>query len=252
MSLPSADFRPCEPGESTFAAYLVTASPASCLVPGTTNPYSMSGAMLRALLINARELGGAMALDELTGEIAFTYELGTFHRMVQMAVPLTNRYPLCGTCGQWESEHRNPNASACDQFGIYPRAGTQFNPLCLAEDCGGYPRTHHSRRYAVSCSSFDGPLFPEYEDPAVARDMGDLSDLLYRVGVAHERHPDPKGAFRTTKGPEWIIRRVLDMPHDPRKPAARFFVQRTDADGTHHSAGPLDGRDVAQFLAFPA
>ncbi|WP_330335663.1 hypothetical protein OHS33_39180 (plasmid) [Streptomyces sp. NBC_00536] len=248
MPFPVTDFRLCEPRESTFAAYLVTSSRPGQLDPQTPNPRSMSGALLRALLINARECGGSVAMDELTGEIAFTYAEGTFHDMVQTAVPLTNRHSLCGTCGQWKSEHGNPNVTACDQFGIYPRAGTDFNPLCLAEDCGGYPRTHHGRRYTVACPAFEGPLFPEYEDPSVARDMGDLADLLYRVGVAYERHPDPKGAFRTTEGPEWIIRRVLDMPHVPDKPAARFFVGRTDADGTHHGAGPMDALAVAQFF----
>ncbi|MFD4933471.1 hypothetical protein [Streptomyces virginiae] len=163
MSLPSTDFRPCEPRESTFAAYLVTASPASCLVPGTTNPRSMSGALLRALLINARECGGAVAMNELTGEIGFTYASGTFHSMVQTAVPLPNRYLLCGTCSQWESEHGNPNPTACDKFDVKPRPGTDANPFCLNEDCR-YPLTHHGRPYTVACSTFQ--RYPLPQDPA--------------------------------------------------------------------------------------
>ncbi|RSS95090.1 hypothetical protein EF903_05470 [Streptomyces sp. WAC05292] len=155
MPLTPADFRRCSPAEATFVAYLKTVFPPSDLIPGRENPHPVSGALLRARLINALECGGAVALDELTGEIAFTYADSSFPGYVETAVPLTNPHPLCGTCGQWEREHGNPNPTACDRFDVTPRPGTADNPLCLAEDCGGYPRTHHGRPYAVACSHFE-------------------------------------------------------------------------------------------------
>lgn len=154
---PSAigEFRLCDPREATFAAYVVHASPASAVVPGMESR-PMSGGLLRAQLVNARQCGGSIVLDDLSGTVAFTYASGTFHRMVQVATPLTSSIPLCGTCDQWESEHRNPNASACDRFDVDPRPGTDANPLCLREECGGYPRTHHGRPFTVACHSFEG------------------------------------------------------------------------------------------------
>ncbi|MFC8538069.1 hypothetical protein ACFUJY_29715 [Streptomyces sp. NPDC057249] len=113
----------------------------------------MSGGLVRAQLVNARACGGSIVLDDLSGTVAFTYSSGTFHRMVQVATPLTSSIPLCGTCGQWESEHRNPNASCCDQFTFKKRPGTLHNPLCRA--CQ-QPRTHHGRPFTVACHSFEG------------------------------------------------------------------------------------------------
>ncbi|MGW0757092.1 hypothetical protein ACWD1Y_11490 [Streptomyces sp. NPDC002814] len=150
-----AEFRLCDPREATFAAYVVHASPASALVPGVPNPLRMSGALVRVQLVNARQCGGSIALDDLTGTVAFTYASGTFHRMVQVATPLAVFTEQCGECGQWESEHRNPNASACDRFDVEPRPGTPANPLCLAEACG-QPRTHHGLWFPLACHSFEG------------------------------------------------------------------------------------------------
>ncbi|MEU0857465.1 hypothetical protein ABZ352_18780 [Streptomyces griseofuscus] len=149
----TALFRPLtDPSEVTFAAYSVTSSPASALVPGARNPRRMSGALLRALLINAVECGGALAVDDLSKTVGFTYASGTFHVMVQEARPLpTPRTPVCGTCGQWESEHGNPNASCCDAFDVQPRPDTAANPLCGR--CR-QPQTHHGRRFTVACASF--------------------------------------------------------------------------------------------------
>lgn len=151
----TAEFRLCDPGEATFAAYVVRASPASALVPGVPHSRPMSGGLVRAQLVSARRCGGSIALDDLDGTVAFTYDSGMFHRLVQMATPLTSSIPLCGTCDQWESEHRNPNASACDRFDVDPRPGTPANPLCLREECGGHPRTHHGRPFTVACHSFE-------------------------------------------------------------------------------------------------
>ncbi|MFD0352965.1 hypothetical protein ACFVHW_04335 [Streptomyces sp. NPDC127110] len=151
MLKPSADFRVCQPREATADAYTVTAFPESALVPGTPNPRLMSGALVRALLISAGECGGAVAMDELTDTVVFTYAAGMFHRTGQMAVPLTADKPMCGTCGQWETEHRNPNASCCDTFNAEPAPGSDANPWCRNPRCG-QPRTHHGRRHTVACS----------------------------------------------------------------------------------------------------
>ncbi|MFJ5142964.1 hypothetical protein [Streptomyces sp. NPDC088707] len=138
--------------EVTFAAYAVTATPASDLIPGTPNPRPMSGALLRALLINAKECGGALALDDLSKTVGFTYAAGMFHVMVQVARPLpTPRTPTCGECGQWKSEHRNPNATACEKFDVEPRPDSPSNRLCLR--CR-QPFLHHGRPYTVACHSF--------------------------------------------------------------------------------------------------
>ncbi|RNG31852.1 hypothetical protein EEJ42_08460 [Streptomyces botrytidirepellens] len=141
-----------DPSEVTFAAYSVTASPESDLIPGIPNPRPMSGALLRALLINADECGGMLAMDDLSKTVVFTYASGMFHTAVQEARPLpTPPTPTCGECGQWESEHGNPNASCCDRFDVEPRPGTASNRLCSA--CR-QPFLHHGRRYTVACSSF--------------------------------------------------------------------------------------------------
>lgn len=150
-----AEFRLCDPREATFAAYVVHASPKSALVPGTPNPRRMSGALVRAQLVSSRRCGGSIALDDLTGTVAFTYDSGMFHRMVQVATPVAVFMWECGTCGQWGSEHHNPNASACDAFDVEPRRGTPANPLCLREECG-QPRTHHGRTFTVACHDFQG------------------------------------------------------------------------------------------------
>ncbi|MCZ1012050.1 hypothetical protein [Streptomyces lydicus] len=149
----SAMFRPLtDPSEAVFAAYSVTASPAGHLNPGTPNTRPMSGALLRAMLINAQECGGALALDDLSKTVAFTYASGTFHVMVQEARPLpTPRTATCGECGQWKTEHRNPNVTACDKFDIEPRPDTPSNSRCRA--CC-QPLLHHGRSYTVACSSF--------------------------------------------------------------------------------------------------
>lgn len=146
-------FRPLlDPSEVTFAAYCVTASATRHLNPDAPNPRLVSGALLRAMLINAAECGGALALDDLSKTVGFTYASGMFHVMVQEARPLpTPRTPTCGECGQWESEHRNPNGTACDRFDVEPRPDTPSNPRCSA--CC-QPFLHHGRRYTVACSSF--------------------------------------------------------------------------------------------------
>ncbi|MFF0754459.1 hypothetical protein [Streptomyces sp. NPDC004267] len=105
-------------------------------------------------LISARQLGGSIVMDDLTGAITFTYESGTFHNLAQTANPLSLSIPECGTCGQWVGEHRNPNPTACDAFDVEPRPGTPANPLCPSEGCG-QPRTHHGRPFTVACSSFE-------------------------------------------------------------------------------------------------
>ncbi|MEV0778906.1 hypothetical protein [Streptomyces sp. NPDC050428] len=149
----SAMFRPLtDPSEATFAAYSVTATGCRFPNPDAPNPRMVSGALLRALLINAKECGGALAMDDLSRTVGFTYDAGTFDGMVQEARPLpTPRTPTCGECGQWDDEHRNPNATACDKFDIEPRPDTPSNALCA--QCR-QPFLHHGRRYTVACHSF--------------------------------------------------------------------------------------------------
>ncbi|MEU3502617.1 hypothetical protein ABZ726_18265 [Streptomyces hundungensis] len=155
---PSAEFRPLtDPAEVTFAAYCITVHPSKvlnpwALNPEAENPHAVSGALLRAILINAVECGGALALDDLSKTVGYTYAAGTFHALAQEARPLpTPRRPTCGECGQWESEHRNPNATACDKFDVEPRPDTPPNRLCL-HCC--QPFLHHGRRYTVACADF--------------------------------------------------------------------------------------------------
>lgn len=148
----TALFRPLtDSSEAMFAGYSVTA-PARQRNPGAPNLYIMSGALLRAVLINAMACGGALALDDLSQTVGFTYASGTFHVMVQEARPLPlGRALECGECGQWKSEHRSPNASACSSFDVQPQPGTESNPLCSG--CR-QPFLHHGRRYTVACADF--------------------------------------------------------------------------------------------------
>ncbi|MFF4188154.1 hypothetical protein ACFYZ9_33665 [Streptomyces sp. NPDC001691] len=155
---PSAEFRPLtDPAEVTFAAYSITVHPSKVLAPWALNPeaenpHAVSGALLRAILINAVECGGALALDDLSKTVGYTYASGTFHALAQEARPLpTPLIPTCGECGQWKSEHRNPNGSCCDAFTFKRRPGTLHNPLCGTCE---QPRTHHGRRYTVACANF--------------------------------------------------------------------------------------------------
>ncbi len=158
---PSAEFRPLsDPAEVSFAAYSVTVHPSKvlnpwALNPDAENPYVVSGALMRAILINAAECGGALALDDVSKTVGYTYASGTFHALAQEARPLpTPGTPTCGECGQWESEHRNPNASCCAAFTLKPRPATLHNPLCGTCE---QPRTHHGRRYTVACADFTTP-----------------------------------------------------------------------------------------------
>ncbi|WP_030372397.1 hypothetical protein [Streptomyces rimosus] len=243
-------FRPLtDVAEVTFAAYSVTASPASALVPGTPNPRRMSGALLRAMLINAIECGGALSMDDVSRTVGFTYASGTFHGMVQEARPLpTPRTPTCGTCGQWESEHHNPNATACDKFDVEPRPDTPANPRC--EMCS-QPASHHGRRYTVACRSYMGePQSPEYAPDAVAKDMAHLAGLLSKAGMRTLPYPDARGALRVdtdTHRISWIVRRRLENPLCPAHTRLRFFVQ-SEVDGERRGAGPLTASEVVRFF----
>ncbi len=145
--------------EVTFAAYSVTVHPSKlapwALNPDAENPYAVSGALLRAVLINAVECGGALAVDEVSKTVGYTYASGTFDALAQEARPLpTPRTPTCGECGQWESEHGNPNASCCEKFDVEPRPDSVSNRLCLR--CR-QPFLHHGRRYTVACRLFHAP-----------------------------------------------------------------------------------------------
>lgn len=240
-------FRPLtDPSEVTFSAYSVTASPARHLNPGTPNPRPMSGALLRALLINAIECGGALALDDLSKTVGFTYADGTFHVMVQEARPLpTPRTPACGECGQWKSEHRNPNATACDAFDVQPRPDSPANPLC--GECR-QPKTHHGRRYTVACGSFTtSPPLPEYADKAVARDMEALSVLLAEAGVRYEPRRNAHGVFlvHADDGP-WVLCRMLDRQRIPGSPALRFFAGFRG--GPSKTVGPMSAATAVRFF----
>ncbi|MEU7228988.1 hypothetical protein [Streptomyces chrestomyceticus] len=240
-------FRPLtDVSEVTFAAYSVTASPASALVPGTANPRPVSGALLRALLINAIECGGALAMDDVSRTVGFTYADGTFHVMVQEARPLpTPRTPTCGTCGQWESEHGNPNAACCDKFDVKPCPGTPANPRC--SKCN-QPASHHGRRYTVACRSYMGePQSPEYAPDAVAKDLACLSDLLSKAGVRVQPYPDARGALRVGPHGSWIVRRRLENPYCPAHTRLRFFLQ-CERGGERWGAGPLTTSEVVAFF----
>ncbi|WP_275466289.1 hypothetical protein [Streptomyces noursei] len=158
----SAMFRPLtDVSEVTFAAYSVTVHPSHVLNPGALNPdaenpHAVSGALLRAILINAVECGGALAIDDLSKTVGYTYASGTFHALAQEARPLpTPRTPTCGECGQWESEHRNPNGSCCDKFDVEPSPDSSSNPRCLL--CR-QPFLHHGRPYTIACHSFLDPM----------------------------------------------------------------------------------------------
>ncbi|MER7761556.1 hypothetical protein [Streptomyces sp. NPDC097619] len=153
MSFADPSVHPCAPSDAQFPAYVLTTVPASDVMHGRPNPHPVSRALLRALLINAAECGGAMAQDGLTGEISFTVSAGRPMGSARIALPMTNPHERCGTCGQWESEHGNPNPTACDDYSRYPRPGSLDNPLCMTPGCG-MPLTHHGRPYAVSCNDF--------------------------------------------------------------------------------------------------
>ncbi|MBG7704873.1 hypothetical protein HCJ76_44130 [Streptomyces sp. MC1] len=235
MSADLMSARLCDPAEASFAAYTVTASHPGLLDPGTPNPWPVSGALLRALLINARECGGAIVLDDLTGTIEFTYASGTFHRMVQTARPLPDcQTQECDTCGQWESEHGNPNASCCDDFQDWRRPGTVGNPLC--ETCKE-PYRFHRRRYTVACGDFR----PTYEDAAVKRDMHRMRDALVAAGLPCAFLYDPTGRLlvQAPAGPFWVSRTPDHrmIPGLPRKLRWHAFYR---GEGEPYGYGPGD------------
>jgi hypothetical protein len=135
------------PAEARFAAYSITAEgpAADPGAPGTV----CSGALLRAILVNVQDDGGPLELHVARRSVRYRYRdvLDVF-----TATPFPNpRYPVCAVCGQWESEHRNPNASACGAFTAVPAPGTAGNALCrLCEQ----PYLHHGRRFTVACKTF--------------------------------------------------------------------------------------------------
>ncbi|WP_433860237.1 hypothetical protein [Streptomyces kronopolitis] len=150
----TAQFRPLtDPSEVTFAAYSKTVfAPAWNLVPDVPHTTVVSGAFLRALLIDAIRCSGAVAVDDLSRTVAFTYAAGMRDHATFECRPMpTPRTPICGECGQWESEHRNPNATCCDKFDVEPRPDSASNPLCAKCD---QPFLHHGRRFAVACRAF--------------------------------------------------------------------------------------------------
>ncbi|MEV0487307.1 hypothetical protein AB0I69_42745 [Streptomyces sp. NPDC050508] len=150
----TAMFRPLtSPAEVMFAAYSKTAFvPEWNRVPNVPLTRVVSGAFLRALLIDAIRCSGALAFDDLSRMVAFTYAAGMYDHATFECRPMpTPRTPICGECGQWESEHGNPNATCCNKFDVEPRPDTPQNPLCGGCD---QPFLHHGRQFTVACRGF--------------------------------------------------------------------------------------------------
>ncbi|MEU9925064.1 hypothetical protein AB0H51_27915 [Streptomyces griseoluteus] len=244
MSADLLSARLCDPAEASFAAYTVTASHPGLLDPGTPNPRPMSGALLRALLINARECGGAMALDDLSGSVEFTYASGTFHHMVQTARPLPDsQTPECDTCGQWESEHGNPNVSCCDGFQDWHRAGTAGNPLC--KTCKE-PFRLHGRRYTVACEDF----LRDYDDAATGRDVLRLRDAVRAAGLPCSVDCQSTGQLRVeTAAGSLILVRIPDFKMTPGLSPRLRWCAHYYVDGVPHTRGPGDVAAMVRFVS---
>ncbi|MFJ8301316.1 hypothetical protein ACIQ9R_36195 [Streptomyces sp. NPDC094447] len=136
-----------DPADATFPAYRVFAYGPHVL--SRQKGQVMSGALMRAVLLNVtRDNDGSMSQDEVTGALAYRYpDLPD----VFVAHPDPDPHlPLCAKCGQWESEHANPNGTACDAFTVLP-AGHRDTAEC--SDCR-QPRLHHGGRYTVACKGF--------------------------------------------------------------------------------------------------
>lgn len=142
-SVPSVPFT--DPAEATFPAYRVFVYGPHVL-PDQKGQV-MSLALMRAVLINAtRDTGGSMAKDDLTGALTYRYpELSDV--FVAHPDPDPGK-PLCSACGQWDSEHANPNGTAC---AFHVRLSPVDNPECFNCD---QPLHHHGRRYTVACDDY--------------------------------------------------------------------------------------------------
>ncbi|MDQ8707849.1 hypothetical protein RCO28_36080 [Streptomyces sp. LHD-70] len=103
------------PSEANFPAYAVTYQE-PCALPGS-RPRSVirSGGRVRVALVRAlRAELGAASLEEITGVVCFTYG-GLPGVFVATPVPDPG-YPKCSGCGQWGSEHGQPDGDACGLF----------------------------------------------------------------------------------------------------------------------------------------
>ncbi|MCM2388812.1 hypothetical protein [Streptomyces albipurpureus] len=122
---------------------------------------AQSGALVRARLINARQCGGAIAVEESgdATKVVFTSHAGRFDQATYTAVPTTGETQSeCAVCGQWQAEHETPVA-ACRNFSTGPIAFTADNPGCAS--CK-QPKTQHGGRsrgafFTLACSDFQQP-----------------------------------------------------------------------------------------------
>ncbi|MFB8025925.1 MULTISPECIES: hypothetical protein [unclassified Streptomyces] len=235
-----------DPAMASFAAYrmFVYGDNVMSDQPGQV----MSMALMRAVLINVTELDGYMVLDELSGSLMYKFpdiaDVFIAHPDPDKETD-GSRY-LCAVCGQWKSEHRNPNGTACDGFHVRPVHGCADNPRCVHCD---EPKLHHGRRYTVACDAFEAKPVPEYRTPAIAKDMAKLSQLLTEHGVPHVREYYDHGAFRihADDGP-WVLERILDVKQIPSMPALRFYTHFAGA-GPLRVVGPMSAKQAVRYFA---
>lgn len=109
----------------------------------------MSLALMRAVLIDATVRNdGSMARDEESGSLMYEYP-GLQDVFVAHPYPDFGQ-PRCTRCGQWKSEHANPNATACDMFVIHPPEDFVHRRCAECQQ----PLLHHGRLFTVACNDF--------------------------------------------------------------------------------------------------
>ncbi|MFJ4342644.1 hypothetical protein [Streptomyces sp. NPDC088915] len=225
-----------DPADATFPAYRVFVYGPHVL-PDQKGQV-MSRALLRAMLINAtKDNCGSMARDELSGGLRYRYPdlPDTF-----VAHPDPDlRLRECATCGQWVSEHANPNGSACATFTAQPEPGSTGNPLC--ERCR-QPYKHHGRSLTVACADF----LPVYEDQRVRQDVKELCAALTEAGVTFRVQHSPWGALQvdSAKG-AYTVERVSDRSTALGRPSGCWSALRWE--GARYSG--LGQATVPQVIA---